>query len=130
MPKLDEAKERLGLLKFWLGIFVATFIAIGGWCATNYKIFQDTIPLFVLAAFAEIILLSLIKYTNSKIKLILKEIRDLKNRSFYVRLYSCCNICFWSYFYRLLCIKFYKHKRKLKSHSNFTYQKKYINFNF
>ena len=30
MPKLDEAKERLGLLKFWLGIFVATFIAIGG----------------------------------------------------------------------------------------------------
>ena len=39
MPKLDEAKERLGLLKFWLGIFVATFIAIGGWCATNYKIF-------------------------------------------------------------------------------------------
>lgn len=78
MPKLDEAKERLGLLKFWIGIFVATFIAIGGWCATNYKIFQDTIPLFVLAAFAEIILLSLIKYTNSKIKLILKEIRDLK----------------------------------------------------
>ena len=42
------------------------------------KIFQDTIPLFILAAFAEIILLSLIKYTNSKIKLILKEIRDLK----------------------------------------------------
>ena len=32
----------------------------------------------VLAAFAEIILLSLIKYTNSKITLILKEIRDLK----------------------------------------------------
>ena len=58
--------------------FVATFIAIGGRCATNYKIFQDTIPLFVLAAFAEIILLALIKYANSKIKLILKEIRDLK----------------------------------------------------
>lgn len=28
MPKLDEAKERLGLLKFWLGIFVATFLGL------------------------------------------------------------------------------------------------------
>lgn len=38
MAKLDEAKERLGLLKFWLGAFVACFVGIGAWCATNYKL--------------------------------------------------------------------------------------------
>ncbi|MCX2716735.1 hypothetical protein OQH61_03180 [Helicobacter sp. MIT 21-1697] len=35
MSKLDKEKEKIGILKFWLGIVVATFLAIGGWLATN-----------------------------------------------------------------------------------------------
>ena len=37
MAKLDEAKERLGLLKFWLGIIVGSFLANVAWLATNYN---------------------------------------------------------------------------------------------
>ena len=29
MSKLDKAKERLGILKFWLAIVVGTFLALG-----------------------------------------------------------------------------------------------------
>ena len=78
MPKLDEAKEKLGLLKFWLGIFVASFIGIGGWCATNYKLFNDAYLLFIGGAFLEIVLIFLIYKLNKSTKEILKEIRNLK----------------------------------------------------
>ena len=78
MAKLDEAKERLGLLKFWLGAFVACFVGIGAWCATNYKLFSDAYLLFVLSALAEFVLLYLIYNLNKETKNILKEIRDLK----------------------------------------------------
>lgn len=37
MAKLDEAEERLGLLKFWLGIIVGSFLANVAWLATNYN---------------------------------------------------------------------------------------------
>lgn len=33
--KIDKKKEKIGLLKFWLGVAVATFLAIAGWIATN-----------------------------------------------------------------------------------------------
>lgn len=37
MPKLDGLKEELITLRFWLGIVVASFLAIVGWLATNYN---------------------------------------------------------------------------------------------
>ncbi|EMC8720068.1 hypothetical protein VMZ54_001881 [Campylobacter coli] len=37
MAKIDELKEELGILKFWLGIVVATILALIGWIATNYQ---------------------------------------------------------------------------------------------
>jgi len=36
MSKLDKEKEKIGILKFWLGIVVATFLAVVGYCITNY----------------------------------------------------------------------------------------------
>ena len=36
MPKLDSLKEDLKTLRFWLGVFVASALAITGWVATNY----------------------------------------------------------------------------------------------
>lgn len=37
MAKIDELKERIGILKFWLGIFVATILAVSSWCISNYE---------------------------------------------------------------------------------------------
>lgn len=55
MAKIDKLKEQLGILKFWLGIFVATFLAIIGWSITNYA----KAPLWILVG-AGILSLSLI----------------------------------------------------------------------
>lgn len=77
MPKLDEAKERLGLLKFWLGIFVAIFLALISWIATHYKNIDDKF-IFYSACICSIILLVLIYFANKQSRKILKEIRNLK----------------------------------------------------
>ncbi|EIE1466361.1 hypothetical protein KHU38_001812, partial [Campylobacter upsaliensis] len=61
MPKLDGLKEDLAILKFWLGIVVASFLAIIGWLATNYNkselwiIVSSIILLFVFAFIAFLI---------------------------------------------------------------------------
>lgn len=78
MPKLDEAKERLGLLKFWLGIFVATFLGLASWILLYLKDFSDDTALIVFAFIFEILLLFLILNANNKAKKILEEIRKLK----------------------------------------------------
>ncbi|MCI6343388.1 MAG: hypothetical protein MSH30_03845 [Campylobacter sp.] len=80
MAKLDEAKERLGLLKFWLGVFVACFVSICAWCATNYKLFNEAYVLFCLAVLLDIVLLVIIYKLNKESKNILKEIKNLKSR--------------------------------------------------
>lgn len=77
MPKLDEAKERLGLLKFWLSIFVAIFVGLVGWIATHYKSFDDAF-IFYGACICAVTMLILIFFANKQSKNILKEIRNLK----------------------------------------------------
>ena len=37
MSKKDKIKEKIVSLRFWLGIVVATFLAIIGWSITNYN---------------------------------------------------------------------------------------------
>ena len=37
MSKKDKIKEKIIGLRFWLGIAVATLLAIVGWVATNYQ---------------------------------------------------------------------------------------------
>ena len=36
MSKKDKVKEKIGVLKFWLGVAVATLLAIIGWAVTNF----------------------------------------------------------------------------------------------
>ncbi len=36
MSKESKIKEKIGILKFWLGIVVATLLAIVGWAITNF----------------------------------------------------------------------------------------------
>ncbi len=76
MPKLDGLKEDLAILKFWLGIVVASFLAIIGWLATNYNkselwiIISSIILLFVFAFIAFLI--------NKKMRKIIKQIYESK----------------------------------------------------
>lgn len=37
MSKKDKVKEKIIGLRFWLGIVVATLLAIIGWVVTNYQ---------------------------------------------------------------------------------------------
>ena len=74
--KLDELKERLGILKVWLGVIVGVFTAVFGWIVTTYKT-QDTILLIIATIFLLGLLIAFFKL-NQNIEKKLKEIRDTK----------------------------------------------------
>ena len=76
MAKLDEAKERLGLLKFWLGIIVGSFLANVAWLATNYN--KAEILIIIGSILVNIGLIVGFVIINKKIENKLKEIGDLK----------------------------------------------------
>ena len=76
MFQLDELKERLGILKFWLGVIVGVFTAVFGWIVTTYKT-QDTILLIIATIFLLGLLIAFFKL-NQNIEKKLKEIRDTK----------------------------------------------------
>ncbi|MGP1561299.1 MAG: hypothetical protein ACTTIC_04335 [Helicobacteraceae bacterium] len=76
MPKLDEAKERLGLLKFWLGIIVGSFLANVAWLATNYN---EAETLIIVGSILVVVgLIASFLIINKKIEKKLKEIGNLK----------------------------------------------------
>jgi len=86
MPKLDEAKERLGILKFWLGIFVTILVGLISWIFTHYKDYADKLE-FYSVCMCSALLLILILLGNAKSKKILKEIKD-KNGNFCICFYD------------------------------------------
>ncbi|MDE6958873.1 hypothetical protein LS72_010240 [Helicobacter apodemus] len=75
MSKLDEMKEEINNLKFWLGIAVATFLAILGWSITNYETISFLLLSFgfVAVIFLGVAIILLQKNINKKIK----NLRDL-----------------------------------------------------
>ena len=77
MPKLDEAKERLGLLKFYIGFFMTAFAALVSWIATHYKNFDDAIIFYGACGVAVVFFIGIILGTMHA-KKILNEIRELK----------------------------------------------------
>ena len=75
VSKLDEKKERLGILKFWLGVIVGSFLANVAWLATNYNKAEI---LIVLGSILAILFLAIsFIFINKKIAKTLKEIGDL-----------------------------------------------------
>ena len=64
MSKLDELKERLGILKFWLGVIVGVFTAVFGWIVTTYKT-QDTILLIIATIFLLGLLIAFFKLNQN-----------------------------------------------------------------
>lgn len=73
MAKIDELKERMALLKFWLGILVAVFMALVGWLATNYK---NTDLLLIIGASVCVVSSCFgVFIVNRRIRALLDEIR-------------------------------------------------------
>lgn len=72
MAKIDALKEELGILKFWLGIAVATLLALAGWVATNY---QKTEWFIILGAVVCMLISVIAIYILNKA--IRKKIKDI-----------------------------------------------------
>lgn len=77
MAKIDELKERLTMLRFWLGIVVATFLAISGWCITNYA---KTDLWLIICALLLLFLLVIAFFINKAIDKKCKDIGKIKNK--------------------------------------------------
>ncbi|EAH8209074.1 hypothetical protein QK017_001690 [Campylobacter upsaliensis] len=75
MSKLDREKEKIGVLKFWLGIVVATFLAIVGFCVTSYE--KISIYLLFLSIFSAIFLLIVALLLTIKIDKKIDRLEDL-----------------------------------------------------
>ena len=75
MPKLDELKEQLGMLKFWLGVVVGIMTAVCGWIATNYDQAEIWFLLLVVIVLIVLVLVAvkINKLINSKIRQIGRE---------------------------------------------------------
>ena len=76
MSKLDEAKERLMTLRFWLGIIVGLMISLGGWLLNNYETAKAFI--LILSGLGMIALCFALVLVNRKIEKKYKDIRELK----------------------------------------------------
>lgn len=76
MPKLDGLKADLEIIKFWLGIVVASFIAIIGWLASNYKTADDILIISALISLVFLLLAIFVFARGMKNKA--KEIKDCK----------------------------------------------------
>lgn len=75
MAKIDEVKEQIGLLKFWLGIAVAVLLAIGGWIANHYT----KAEWFIILAAVVVVLLCVVLgvIISTKINHKIKELKEL-----------------------------------------------------
>ena len=75
-PKLDEAKENLAMLKFWLGAIIGVFTAVAGW--TLNKLDIDENVLIVIALIVVLVLLAIFYIVVKKINTAIKEIGKMK----------------------------------------------------
>ncbi len=75
MSELDLLKEKIGLLKLWLGIFVITEVSLLGWLASNFG--EATMLMRISSILAIIGLLVVILAFNRRIEALIEQLRDL-----------------------------------------------------
>ncbi|MGX2983605.1 hypothetical protein [Helicobacter sp. 23-1045] len=75
MSKKDEVKAQIGIFKFWLGVVVATLLALIGWCATNYQNVETW--LLILSLVLSFVCFILIVWIYNKINKKIKKLRRL-----------------------------------------------------
>ncbi|WP_169764077.1 hypothetical protein [Campylobacter mucosalis] len=76
MPKLDEAKESLAMLKLWLGVIVGVFTAVVGWTLNKFEINENVLITLALAVL--VVLLIIFMLIIRRINTIIKEIGKMK----------------------------------------------------
>lgn len=70
-----KSKSKSAFLNFWLGIVVATFLAIVGWVATNYQ--RAETWLLIASSVLCIIFVGVAFWIHSKINKKIRKLRDL-----------------------------------------------------
>lgn len=76
MPKLDEAKEKLAFLKFWLGLIVGVFTAVAGWTLNKFDINENI--LIAIALLVLVLLLVIFWLIVKRVNATIKEIGKMK----------------------------------------------------
>lgn len=75
MSMLDKKNKQIDMLKYWLGMLVAVFLAIGAYLATNLKELSDwlilTGSLSLVGLFVDII------FPNQRINRHIDDLEDL-----------------------------------------------------
>lgn len=75
MSKLDKKKEKIGILKFWLGIAVATLLAIIGWAVSNFG--KIELWFLIVCLFTIIGLCAVAVFISRKINQHIDDLEDL-----------------------------------------------------
>ncbi|MCH5335839.1 MAG: hypothetical protein J1D99_00295 [Campylobacter sp.] len=76
MSRLDGLKEDLKSLRFWLGIVVASFLAIISWLAANYS--KTELWLIISSCLLLLIFAIIVFLINKKMRKIIKKIYETK----------------------------------------------------
>ncbi len=75
MSMLDKKNKQIDMLKYWLGILVAVFLAIGAYLVTNFRALEDwiilTSSLSLVGLFVAII------FVNQRINRHIDDLEDL-----------------------------------------------------
>lgn len=75
MSKLDKEKEKITSLRFWLGIAVATLLAVVGYCINNYL--KMDLYLLIASAFFIVFLIISALLLSKRINKRIDRLEDL-----------------------------------------------------
>ena len=75
MSMKDTKNRQIDMLKYWLGILVASFLGIGAYLVTHIETLQNW--LLLLSCFALICLLVAIVVVNQRINRLINDLKDL-----------------------------------------------------
>lgn len=75
MSKLDQVKEKINLLKYWIGILIGVFVAVAAWLFNNV----ETVAQWkvIAASFLMIACIAMIVQLNLKLNQRIDSLEDL-----------------------------------------------------
>ncbi len=76
MVKIDKEKEEIGLLKFWIGVSVASIMGLISWFVNNFEKSDEIILIFNIVSI--VIVAILIVFLNKTVLDKIKKLKDIK----------------------------------------------------
>ncbi|RLA75710.1 MAG: hypothetical protein DRG11_00485 [Epsilonproteobacteria bacterium] len=76
MAKIDKEKEEIGLLKFWIGVSVASIMGLISWFVNNFEKSDEIILIFNIVSI--VIVAILIVFLNKTVLDKIKKLKDIK----------------------------------------------------